>query len=102
LVIADQNKSYYTIVHQDKFPVKLGEDGINLNIIQPGPFWRGVDYIEKILSIIKSFNVEKIHAFATSAIRDASNGSQFVSTIDKLFDLKLLLLLAVKRQNSFI
>ncbi len=96
LVIADQNKSYYTIVHQDKFPVKLGEDGINLNIIQPGPFWRGVDYIEKILSIIKSFNVEKIHAFATSAIRDASNGSQFVSTIDKLFDLKITVITGSK------
>jgi exopolyphosphatase/guanosine-5'-triphosphate,3'-diphosphate pyrophosphatase len=25
LVIADHNKSYYTIIHQDKFPVKLGE-----------------------------------------------------------------------------
>jgi exopolyphosphatase/guanosine-5'-triphosphate,3'-diphosphate pyrophosphatase len=89
LVIADHNKSYYTIIHQDKFPVKLGEDGINQNIIQPVPFWRGIDNIEKILSIIKSFSVDKIYAFATSAIRDASNGSQFVSTVYKLFQLKI-------------
>ncbi len=89
LVIADHNKSYYTIIHQDKFPVKLGEGGINQNIIQPVPFWRGIDNIEKILSIIKSFSVNKIHAFATSAIRDAANGNQFVTTVNKLFHLKI-------------
>ena len=89
LVIADHNKSHYTIIHQDKFPVKLGEGGINQNIIQPVPFWRGIDNIEKILSIIKSYSVNKIYAFATSAIRDAANGSQFVSTIYKLFQLKI-------------
>jgi exopolyphosphatase/guanosine-5'-triphosphate,3'-diphosphate pyrophosphatase len=89
LVIADHNKTYYTIIHQDKFPVKLGEGGINLNIIQPVPFWRGIDNIEKILSIIKSFSVDKIYAFATSAIRDAANGSQFVSAVYKLFQLKI-------------
>jgi exopolyphosphatase / guanosine-5'-triphosphate,3'-diphosphate pyrophosphatase len=89
LVIADHNTSYYTIVHQDKFPVKLGEGGINQNIIQPIPFWRGIDHIEKILSILKSFSVNKIYAYATSAIRDAANGGQFVSTIYKLFQLKI-------------
>lgn len=89
LVIADHNKTYYTIIHQDKFPVKLGEGGINRSIIQPVPFWRGIDNIEKILSIIKSFSVQKIYAFATSAIRDAANGSQFVSTVYKLFHLKI-------------
>ena len=89
LVIADHNKSYYTIIYQDKFPVKLGEGGINQNIIQPVPFWRGIDNIEKILSVIKSFNVKKINAFATSAIRDAANGEQFVNTVFKLFQLKI-------------
>lgn len=89
LVIADHNQSYYTIIHQEKFPVKLGEGGINQQIIQPVPFWRGVDHIEKILSIIKSFEVNKIHAFATSAIRDADNGKQFVDTLHKLFKLKV-------------
>lgn len=89
LVIADHNKSHYTIIHQDKFPVKLGEGGINQNIIQPVPFWRGVDHIEKIISIIKSFSVNKTYAFATSAIRDAANGSQFVNAVYKLFQLKI-------------
>jgi exopolyphosphatase/guanosine-5'-triphosphate,3'-diphosphate pyrophosphatase len=89
LVIADHNKSYYTIIHQDKFPVKLGEGGINQNIIQPVPFWRGVDNIEKMLSIIKEFSVSKIYAFATSAIRDAANGTHFVDAVFKLFQLKI-------------
>ena len=60
LVIADHNKTHYTIIYQDKFPVKLGEGGINNNIILPIPFWRGIDNIEKILSTIKSPNVQKI------------------------------------------
>jgi exopolyphosphatase/guanosine-5'-triphosphate,3'-diphosphate pyrophosphatase len=89
LVIADHNKSHYTIIYHDKFPVKLGEGGINQSVIQPVPFWRGIDNIEKILSIIKSFSVNKTYAFATSAIRDAANGSQFVTAAFKLFQLKI-------------
>jgi exopolyphosphatase / guanosine-5'-triphosphate,3'-diphosphate pyrophosphatase len=89
LVIADQNQSHYTILHHDKFVVKLGEGGINLNIIRPEPFWRAVDYIEKILEVVKAFEVTEIFAFATSAIREASNGKLFVDTIDKLFGLKV-------------
>ena len=99
LVIADHNKSYYTIIHQDKFPVKLGEGGINLSIIQPVPFWRGIDNIEKMLSIIKSFSVNKIYAFATSAIRDAANGNQFVETVFKLFQLKISVISGNKEAN---
>lgn len=99
LVIADHNKSYYTIIHQDKFPVKLGEGGINLSIIQPVPFWRGIDNIEKMLSIIKSFSVNKIYAFATSAIRDAANGNQFVNTVFKLFQLKINVISGNKEAN---
>ncbi|HRG59659.1 MAG TPA: phosphatase, partial [Bacteroidia bacterium] len=99
LVIADHNKSYYTIIHQDKFPVKLGEGGINLSIIQPVPFWRGIDSIEKMLSIIKSFSVNKIYSFATSAIRDAANGNQFVDTVFKLFQLKINVISGNKEAN---
>ena len=89
LVIADHNQSHYTILHHDKFVVKLGEGGINLNIIRPEPFWRAVDYIEKILEVVKAFKVTEIFAFATSAIREASNGKLFVEAIDKLFGLKV-------------
>lgn len=89
LVIADHNQSHYTIVHHDKFVVKLGEGGINLNIIRPEPFWRAIDYVEKIVEVIKSYEVTEVFAFATSAIREASNGKLFVEAIDKLFGLKV-------------
>ena len=89
LVVAEFKSNYYTILYQDKFPVKLGEGGINQSIIQPEPFWRGIDNIEKILSIIKSFEVTKTHAIATSAIRESSNGAQFVDVVYKLFRLKI-------------
>jgi exopolyphosphatase/guanosine-5'-triphosphate,3'-diphosphate pyrophosphatase len=89
LVIADHNQLHYSIMHHDKFVVKLGEGGINSNFIQHEPFWRAIDCVEKILDVVKSYHVAKVIAFATSAIREASNGILFVDTVDKLFGLKI-------------
>ncbi len=96
LVIAEHHGHFYTILYHEKFPVKLGEGGINLHTIQSEPFWRGIDNIEKILSITKSLGVQKIYAFATSAIRDAHNGDLFVSTVYKLFRLKIQVISGAK------
>jgi exopolyphosphatase/guanosine-5'-triphosphate,3'-diphosphate pyrophosphatase len=78
LVVQVAEDKSYDILYQNKIPVKLGEGGITNNYIEPIPFQRGIDALEKHLSEIKKYNCEKIAAFATSAIREASNGNDFV------------------------
>ncbi len=71
------------IIFNTKIAVKLGEGGINTNIIAPAPFQRGVDAMQQHLKTANKYNISKIFAFATSAVRSAKNGNAFVTEIKK-------------------
>ncbi|MCC6837593.1 MAG: phosphatase, partial [Bacteroidia bacterium] len=64
---------------QTKIPVKLGEGGINQGFIAPIPFQRGMDALIQYQLIIEEYGVDNTFAFATSAIRSARNGTDFVN-----------------------
>lgn len=66
-------------VYSGKIPVKLGEGGIDKNILSPAAFDRGVNAIKEFHSKIKEFPVTKTIGVATAAIRDAKNGNNFIS-----------------------
>jgi exopolyphosphatase/guanosine-5'-triphosphate,3'-diphosphate pyrophosphatase len=70
-----------TILFQAKLPVKLGEGGINLNIIQPIPFKRGIEALKQHQETIEKYNVSHVYPFATSAVREAVNGRAFVDQL---------------------
>lgn len=90
LLIAETNgNNHYQILHNSKFAVKLGEGGIIEKFITPEAWSRGLAAIESHVETISSFNVDKTYAFATSATRDAKNGSAFVEEIYKKHNLKV-------------
>jgi exopolyphosphatase/guanosine-5'-triphosphate,3'-diphosphate pyrophosphatase len=68
----------YKTLYKKKFASKLGEGGINKGLIQPIPFSRGIEALKAHQETILSYQVDKTYAIATSAIRSASNGPQFV------------------------
>jgi exopolyphosphatase / guanosine-5'-triphosphate,3'-diphosphate pyrophosphatase len=70
-----------------KEPVKLGEGGISKGIIIDKAFSRGIKAIENHMSYIKDYRAEQIHAYATSAIRSAANGLEFVRTVYQKFNI---------------
>ena len=76
----DKNNNY-TILLETKYPAKLGKGGINNRTITPEAFQRGFTALETHLKTLEQFNVESIHCFATSAIRSASNGKDFVEQV---------------------
>ncbi len=82
LLIAEVNEDKsYSILFQTKISVKLGEGGIGKGFITPEAFKRGVDAIKEYKQIIEKYDVHKVNAIATSAIRGASNGIEFVAKI---------------------
>ena len=83
LLIQEVDKNTTTLLHKDKISVKLGEGGINDGVIHPIPFQRGLDAIGVHLATIDQFQVDKIVAFATSAVRSAKNGGEFKAAIEK-------------------
>jgi exopolyphosphatase/guanosine-5'-triphosphate,3'-diphosphate pyrophosphatase len=88
LLIADTGEDRaYKIVYSNKLPVKLGKSGIDKKEIRPDAITRGMNAIDRHLQTIREYQSERTFAFATSAIRSARNGDQFVKMIQQKFNL---------------
>jgi len=85
LLIAELNTSGYTILKKKKIPVKLGEGGITKDFITSEAYQRGLSALQAYKNTLGKFEVDEFYAVATSAIRCANNGPQFVKDAkDKL------------------
>ena len=81
LLIADKRTSGgFVKTFSHRVPVKLGEGTINKGFISETPFKRGIDTLKIFSDLIKQKKTDKIIAFATSAIRTAKNGSDFINS----------------------
>lgn len=89
LIVSVNGDNSYQILHSGKLPVKLGEGGINQKFIAPPAFQRGIEAIGEHLRTILLHGAGTIHAFATSATRNASNGRDFVNEIKNLFGINV-------------
>jgi exopolyphosphatase/guanosine-5'-triphosphate,3'-diphosphate pyrophosphatase len=81
LLIAEGTATDYKEIVHEHDSVKLGEGGINKGVIQPAAYERGVVAMQKFRDKITGHNVEKVSAIATSALRNASNGQQFIDEV---------------------
>lgn len=79
--MSDQNN--FRKLYSNRIAVKLGEKSINSNFIEKVPFQRGIEALVKMNYDIQSHQVDKVFAFATSAIRGAVNGNEFVYEVKK-------------------
>ncbi len=89
LLIAERKDRGFNIIFTSKQPVKLGRGGIQINRITPDAFERGYVAIHNHMESIRKYEVEEIRAFATSAIRNATNGQQFVDEVEKRFGFRV-------------
>lgn len=63
--------------------VELAKDGLGHGLSE-GAFNRGIEALKKIKVLCDSYQVERILAYATSAIREAKNGGEFIqAAIDR-------------------
>ena len=86
LIIVDTSlKTQFTILEDEKIAVKLGSGGINSGIITKDAYIRAMDAIGKHNQILKSFEVEKVAVYATSAIRSAQNGKSLIRDIQEKY-----------------
>lgn len=81
LLIARGNATEPEELYHTTVPVRLGEGGINNGIIQPAAYKRGVDTMVQFNERIKEFKAGHISAIATSALRSAANGYNFIEEV---------------------
>ncbi len=72
--------NYLEIVHYHE-AVKLGEGGINKGFIAPEAYQRGIDTMKMFAAEIKAHNAIEARGIATSALRSASNGKDFIQEV---------------------
>ena len=85
LLIVERDQTLF----KTKIAVKLGEGGITNNFIAEEPYRRGLAALKKHIETIKHYKVERTLAFATSAIRSATNGAVFVKEVKKKLGLNI-------------
>ncbi len=81
LLVAEVGNAGFATVYHHNIGVLLGQGGINSGTIGPQAYERGLMAIDEHCARIKELGVDKVKAFATSAIRSASNGGAFVDEI---------------------
>ncbi|WP_421940669.1 exopolyphosphatase [Pedobacter sp.] len=81
LLIAEVQGTTFEILYKTNVPVKLGEGRINENIIIPAAFERGLNTLKSFAEMIEKHEVDQVRATATSAVRSAENGFEFVQQV---------------------
>lgn len=85
LLIAEKQGDKNVILYRESLPARIGKGGINKNEIQPDAFERGLSVLMHFRTQLDAFSVEDnaVHAFGTSALRNAVNGEKFCATIQE-------------------
>lgn len=81
LVLEIHDRHRHSVVEKYRQPVKLGEGGITTGEIAPPAFARGLEAMRKYKSILDAHQVETVYALATSAVRSARNGLDFIGRV---------------------
>nr|WP_232325330.1 exopolyphosphatase [Pedobacter panaciterrae] len=83
LIIAEISATDVQIIYKTNVPVRLGQGRINENIIIPEAFDRGIETLKTFKQQIDKQQVQHTLAIATSAVRSAVNGTDFVDAAKK-------------------
>lgn len=82
LLMADLAPPAFTITYREKVPVKIGVGGINRGIITPEATERAVTTMRAFKKTITEAGITTVHAFGTSALRNAQNGNEVIFRIE--------------------
>ncbi|MFD2516269.1 phosphatase [Pontibacter locisalis] len=82
----DENGKHNDFV-RTKVPVRLGQGGISNGAIAPESYERAIKTLKDFRKQIDEYGVETVRAMATSMVRNASNGDDFVKDVFKQTDI---------------
>lgn len=83
LMLAEVSEDSHDIFHKERVAVKIGEKGINHDMITQEAWDRAVQTIIAFRKKIDDAGISKIYATATSAIRNAANGIALTNEIEQ-------------------
>ena len=81
LMLAEVSDNSHAIFYRERIPVKVGERGINKGEITNEAIERALNALQAFQVTIENNQIEKVFGTATSAIRNAKNGTALVKKI---------------------
>lgn len=80
LIIAQvENNKIKNIIYQEKATTRLAANINKTGILQEEPFNKSINVLAGFRKALNKYNVEKIKTVATSAVREAANGKEFIN-----------------------
>ena len=80
LIIAEvENNKIKNIIYQEKATTRLAANINKTGILQEEPFNKSINVLAGFRKALNKYNVEKIKTVATSAVREAANGKEFIN-----------------------
>jgi exopolyphosphatase/guanosine-5'-triphosphate,3'-diphosphate pyrophosphatase len=89
LLIVEAGEKGYKVLHRDYATVKIGKAGINEGIISESAFRRAVAAMRNFKNTMDEYGVSSVYAFATSAVRNATNGAALATEINSLTGIEI-------------
>ncbi|SEF58538.1 Ppx/GppA phosphatase family protein [Algoriphagus boritolerans] len=83
LLLVEINEVGFKTLYKEKIAVKLGKGGISQNQLAPEAQKRAFHTLRHFKNLIDGEQIDQIFAFATSAVRNAENGAEFVEKVRK-------------------
>jgi exopolyphosphatase/guanosine-5'-triphosphate,3'-diphosphate pyrophosphatase len=81
LLIGEINAGKIKVIYTKTIAVKLGEGGIHKREIMPAAYQRGLKALAYFSEVLKEHKITQVKATATAAVRDASNGLNFIQDV---------------------
>ena len=98
-VVKESNKSFVKKISYTRIPLRLGDDAFLLGRIDVKKKSNLINTIKAFQIISDIFEVNKMRAVATSAMREAENGSQIVEDIRQGFGIDLEIISGEEEAN---
>lgn len=89
LVLVELFEDHFHTIYKEKIPVKIGQGGISRNTIHPDARKRAFHTLQHFRNLIDGESITEIFAFATSGVRNADNGIEFVAEIKDRFGIEV-------------
>jgi exopolyphosphatase/guanosine-5'-triphosphate,3'-diphosphate pyrophosphatase len=81
LLLVQMGDNQFEILYKEKIAVRIGEGGINQNVLLPNAQKRALHTLTHFQNLIKGEKIDQVFTFATSAVRNAKNASDFTDKI---------------------
>ncbi|MDG1277507.1 MAG: exopolyphosphatase [Algoriphagus sp.] len=81
LLLVEINGVNFKTIYKEKIPVKIGQGGINQDFLAAEALKRAMHTLRHFKNLIDGEGITHIFAFATSAVRNAKNGPEFVEKV---------------------